>query len=44
MSDSGEAFEALLSAANDARNARDLATASMLYDRVLRLRDGRLTG
>ncbi len=38
MSDSGEAFEALLSAANDARNARDLATASMLYDRVLRLR------
>ena len=38
MSDSDEAFKALLSAANDARNARDLATAGMLYDRVRRLR------
>jgi protein O-GlcNAc transferase len=38
MSDSDEAFKALLSAANDARNARDFATAGMLYDRVLRLR------
>ena len=33
-----DAFEALLGAANDARNAGDLATAGMLYDRVLRLR------
>ncbi|MBI3506082.1 MAG: hypothetical protein HY059_14675 [Proteobacteria bacterium] len=34
----GDAFDALLSAANDARNARDLATAGMLYERVMRLR------
>ncbi len=31
-------FEALLAAANSARGNGDLATASMLYDRVLRLR------
>lgn len=38
MSDAEASFQALLRAANDARNAGDLANAGMLYERVVRLR------